>query len=507
MKYSILSNFHTVFSVIDLVKVLYTISMLALAVYGIYSFILLVFWFTRGRKSGQVEEGIDKSDWPMVTIQLPVYNEGNVVPRLLKSITALDYPKDLLQIQVLDDSTDNSTNEIKKMVEFYADAGFDIKLIHRNVRTGFKAGALSEGLKEAKGEYIAIFDADFLPSQDWLKRVLPALDDKTIGFVQTRWGHLNADYNLLTRIIAFILNGHFYIEQSARSSHGLFMGFNGTAGVWRKSCIDDAGGWQADTLTEDLDLSYRAQLHGWKSLFLPGVEVPAELPVTIQAFKQQQYRWAKGGIQTAKKLFPRLAGAKISRKLRWMGFVHLWGYLIFAFSLMAFLALIPLSIYSSRFLDLFLFTLITSFGPPLVYLSAASVEYPRLVDRLKALPGLMVVASGLSINNTFAVLEGLFSNKVGEFDRTPKFDIIGTQNRRILCGRLEKKVDLILIGEVAAFVYALLGIGLLISLKEWTAIPWVTVYALGFGYMIFGDSFVYLKLLLGRENRGIKRNA
>ena len=240
----------------------------------------------------------------MITIQLPVYNEGNVVPRLLKSITALDYPKNLLQIQVLDDSTDNSTTGTQKMVEFYADAGFDIKHIHRNVRTGFKAGALSEGLKEAKGEYIAIFDADFLPHQDWLKRVLPAFNDNSIGFVQTRWGHLNANYNLLTRVIAFILNGHFYVEQSARSGNGLFMGFNGTAGVWRKSCIDDAGGWQADTLTEDLDLSYRAQLRGWKPLFLSGVEVPAELPVTVQAFKQQQYRWAKAEFKPQRSFFP-----------------------------------------------------------------------------------------------------------------------------------------------------------------------------------------------------------
>ena len=240
-------------------------------------------------------------DWPKITIQLPIFNERYVIERLLKAVCRLEYPKDLLEIQVLDDSTDDTGIIAQSIIKKMTDQGLDIVYFHREDRTGFKAGALKEGLKIAKGELLGIFDADFIPEPSFLKEIIPYFKDPNIGMLQTRWGHINSDYSLLTRAQSMGIDGHFAVEQASRAWSGFFLNFNGTAGIWRKKAIEDAGGWQADTLTEDLDLSYRAQLSGWKLNFAPEIVCPAEVPVTINAFKSQQHRWAKGSIQTAKK--------------------------------------------------------------------------------------------------------------------------------------------------------------------------------------------------------------
>ena len=296
-------NFHYVYLSI------YLFALLALFTYGANCYFLMIYFRLNYGKALQEQQEIKNkffkhlptTGWPRLTIQLPIYNERYVVQRLIESVCRLDYPKHLLQIQVLDDSTDDTVSIAKFAVEKIKAKGLDIVYLHRNNRMGCKAGALKEGLRSAKGELIAIFDADFVPDAAFLKASVPYFIQSNIGMLQTRWGHLNSDYSLLTRAQSIGIDGHFSVEQASRAWGGLFMNFNGTAGIWRKAAIEDAGGWQADTLTEDLDLSYRAQLKGWQLIFVPGVVCPAEVPVTINAFKSQQHRWAKGSIQTAKK--------------------------------------------------------------------------------------------------------------------------------------------------------------------------------------------------------------
>ena len=263
------------------------------------------------------------ADWPVVTVQLPIFNEMYVVDRLIDAVCALDYPKEKLEIQVLDDSTDETSDIAELAVRRQAARGFDIKYLHRTDRTGYKAGALDAALKVARGGFIAIFDADFVPPSDFLVRTIPYFENSRLALVQARWGHLNHDYSLLTRIQAILLDGHFVLEHGGRNRSGCFFNFNGTAGVWRREAIGDAGGWQHDTLTEDLDLSYRAQLRGWQFLFLPDLVTPAEVPVEMNAFKSQQHRWAKGSIQTCRKLLPYILQADLPLKVKVEAFFHL----------------------------------------------------------------------------------------------------------------------------------------------------------------------------------------
>jgi len=281
-------------------------------------------------------------DWPKVTIQLPIFNERYVVKRLIKSICRFDYPKGLLEIQVLDDSTDDTFDIAEAVVEEMKEQGIDIVYIHREDRTGFKAGALKEGLKSAKGELIGVFDADFVPNPNFLKETIPYFTDPGVGMLQTRWGHINSNYSLLTRAQSMGIDGHFGVEQASRAWSGFFLNFNGTAGVWRKKTIEDAGGWTADTLTEDLDLSYRAQLKGWKLQFAPDVVCPAEVPVTINAFKSQQHRWAKGSIQTAKKNLGKLFKSDVSLLVKIQAVLHLTHYMVHPMMLLVVLTSIPM---------------------------------------------------------------------------------------------------------------------------------------------------------------------
>jgi cellulose synthase/poly-beta-1,6-N-acetylglucosamine synthase-like glycosyltransferase len=411
-----------------LILVLYFFVLSILAIYGWHRY-YLVYLYTKNR--GKVPPDLPapaRQDLPPVTIQLPIYNEMYVADRLIDAVCEMDYPRELLEIQVLDDSTDETTEIAELAVRRHAARGFDIKYLHRVDRTGYKAGALEAGLRVAKANYIAIFDADFIPPKDFLLKTLPHFTDPNVGMVQARWGHINADYSLLTRVQAILLDAHFVLEHGGRNRAGCFFNFNGTAGVWRREAIDSAGGWQHDTLTEDLDLSYRAQLRGWKFKFLPHVVSPAEVPVEMNSFKSQQHRWAKGSIQTCMKLLPTILRSKQPLMVKVEAFFHLtanFNYLLMcALSVLMFPAMwvrYNMGWTETLLIDLPLFMLATwSFFR--FYMKSQRELHPDWRSRLKYLPFLMSIGIGLSINNTKAVLEALF-RKQSEFARTPKYGI------------------------------------------------------------------------------------
>ena len=367
-------------------------------------------------------------EWPRVTVQLPIYNEMYVVDRLIDAVCALDYPLDKLEIQVLDDSTDETREIVELAVRRQQARGFDITYVHRTDRTGYKAGALDAGLKVVKGEYIAIFDADFVPGADFLRRTVPYFNDSQVAVVQARWGHLNQPYSMLTKVQAILLDGHFVLEHGGRNRSGCFFNFNGTAGLWRRVAIDDAGGWQHDTLTEDLDLSYRAQLRGWRFVFLPDVVTPAEVPVEMNSFKSQQHRWAKGSIQTCRKVLPHILVADLPLKVKMEAFFHLTAN--FNYPLMILLSILMFPAMVVRYemgwsemllidIPLFAAATLSVFN---FYLISQREAYPDWKTRARYLPVVMAIGIGLAINNTRAVFEALFGQP-GEFTRTPKYGI------------------------------------------------------------------------------------
>jgi cellulose synthase/poly-beta-1,6-N-acetylglucosamine synthase-like glycosyltransferase len=374
---------------------------------------------------------------PPVTIQLPIYNEMYVADRLIDAVCKLEYPRELLEIQVLDDSTDETRGIAEQAVRRNAAQGIDITYLHRTDRTGYKAGALEAGLKQAKGEYIAIFDADFIPTTDFLRRTVPFFTDPGVALVQARWGHINQDYSLLTKIQAILLDGHFVLEHGGRNRAGLFFNFNGTAGIWRRTAIEDAGGWQHDTLTEDLDLSYRAQLRGWRFVFLQDLVAPAEVPVEMNAFKSQQHRWAKGSIQTCRKLMPRILHSKLPLAVKAEAFFHLsanFNYLLMCVLsvLMAPSMVIRYNMgwYEMLLIDVPLFFAATASVANFYMVCQRELHKDDWTTRLKYLPFLMSIGIGLTVNNTRAVLEALF-NKQSEFARTPKYRIEGSEDEWI----------------------------------------------------------------------------
>lgn len=367
---------------------------------------------------------------PRVTVQLPIYNEVYVVERLIRSVATLDYPRELLEIQVLDDSNDETVEIAAREVARLQAEGVQIHHIRRPNRVGYKAGALEYGMKLAKGEFLLIFDADFVPRPSLLREVIPYLVDRRVGMVQVRWDHLNAECSLLARVQSISLDGHFVIEHDARSKNGLFFNFNGTAGIWRKSCIEDAGGWEHDTLTEDLDLSYRAQLKGWKFIFLRDITCPAELPVDMKAFKGQQYRWVKGSVQVAKKILPRIWSSPLPIVKKLEASVHLSHNLTYLLVLILSLCVYPAVLfrYTSSYataafieLPLFLFATVSVF---FFYGASQAGAHRSWKKQAKYFPALMSVAIGLSINNSRAILEGLFGND-STFVRTPKLSVTG----------------------------------------------------------------------------------
>ncbi|HTM26339.1 MAG TPA: cellulose synthase family protein [Vicinamibacterales bacterium] len=409
-----------------LVLVLYFFVLSVLAIYGAHR-TYLVYLYTKNRGKAPAQPA-PLATLPRVTIQLPIYNEMYVADRLVDTVCEMDYPRDLLEIQVLDDSTDETREIADLAVRRHAARGFDIHYLHRVDRTGYKAGALEAGLKVAKSDYIAIFDADFIPPKDFLRRTLPHFGDPRVGMVQARWGHINQDYSLLTKIQSILLDAHFVLEHGGRNRAGCFFNFNGTAGVWRRQAIESAGGWQHDTLTEDLDLSYRAQLVGWKFVFLPDLVSPAEVPVEMNSFKSQQHRWAKGSIQTCMKLLPRILRSNQPLGVKAEAFFHLTAN--FNYLLMSLLSILMFPAMYVRYnmgwtemlvIDLPVFAAATlSFCN--FYLLAQRELYPDWRARLKYLPFLMSIGIGLCVNNTRAVLEAMF-RKESEFARTPKYGI------------------------------------------------------------------------------------
>ncbi len=408
----------------------YFIILAILSFYGFHRY-LMVFLFHRHRKHAATV----KQRWeelPRVTVQLPVYNEMYVVERVIDAVCAFDYPRDRLDIQVLDDSTDETQTIALNSVERWRCLGVDIHYIHRDDRAGFKAGALENGLKTAKGEFVAIFDADFVPEPDFLQKSIHHFTDPKVGMVQGRWEHINREYSFLTRTQAIFLDGHFMMESFTRFLSGRFFNFNGTAGVLRRTAIEDAGGWQHDTLTEDLDLSYRAQLKGWKFLFLPDLWVPAELPVEMNSFKSQQCRWAKGAMQTCKKSLPRLLRSDVRLEEKMEAWYHLTGNISYPLMVLLSLVLFPAMIirfnqgwFELITVDLPLFILsfssVTTF-----YITSQRALHKDWLRRIAYLPGLMAVGIGMTISGTKAVLEGAFGVQT-PFVRTPKFSVEGNK--------------------------------------------------------------------------------
>jgi cellulose synthase/poly-beta-1,6-N-acetylglucosamine synthase-like glycosyltransferase len=404
----------------------YFFVLIILAVYGWHRYYLVYLYMKHRDKEPKAGPALDPL--PVVTIQLPLYNEMYVADRLIDAVCAMDYPRDRLEIQVLDDSTDETRAIAGLAVDRWAARGVDIKYIHRRDRTGYKAGALEQGLKVARGEFVGIFDADFIPTADFLTRLMPHFADAQVGMVQARWGHINADYSLLTKIQAILLDGHFVLEHGGRNRGGRFFNFNGTAGVWRRIAIEDAGGWQHDTLTEDLDLSYRAQLRGWRFVFVSDLIAPAEVPVEMNAFKSQQHRWAKGSIQTCRKLLPRILRSNLPLGVKVEAFFHLTAN--FNYILMCILSVLmfPSMVirYNMGWYEMLLIDIPLFFAATFSFCNFYTVCQREIRKdwraRIKYVPFLMSVGIGLSVNNTRAVFEALF-NKQSEFARTPKYRI------------------------------------------------------------------------------------
>ena len=475
----------------------YSLALVLIFLYSLSQLNLLVNYL--GQRRGQKETPkfnlMDPREIPTVTVQLPIYNEKYVVGRLLENIARLEYPRNMLEIQVLDDSTDDSVEETAARIRELQQTGLDIQHIRRENREGFKAGALKEGLKIARGEFIAIFDADFLPDPDWLKKTVPYFKDPEIGVVQTRWGHINRDYSTLTRIQAFALDAHFTLEQVGRNAKGHFINFNGTAGIWRKACILDAGNWEGDTLTEDLDLSYRAQLKNWKFKYLEDVETPAELPVVISAARSQQFRWNKGGAENFRKTVLSVIRAKnIPLKTKFHGVMHLLNSSMFLCVFLVAILSIPMLYIKNTYGHLGWVFEVTSFFIIstiilficywFTYKGIQGSSLDSFVDYIKLFFTFFSVALGFSLHNTVAVLEG-HMGKRSEFVRTPKFNIRELKDswkgNKYLVTRLSPNTIL----EFALMLYFLFGMYSAIPLNDFGLFPFHFMLFLGFGFVFF----------------------
>ena len=464
---------------------LYLLCMIAMSLYGLNAIVTAILFIRTKRSLKQEQPVPEPEEWPQVTVQLPVFNEKYMLERLLGAVTKLDYPLDRLQIQVLDDLTDDTALLSARLVEEYRGRGFNIECIFRTERGGYKAGALKKGLETASGELIAIFDADFVPSPDWLKKTVPQFQDPKLGCLQTRWGHTNREYNLLTRAQALAMDGHFVVEQTARSRNHLLMNFNGSAGMWRRSCIEDAGGWQTDTLTEDFDLSFRAQLRGWTMGFLPDVIVPAELPASVEAFKKQQSRWAKGSIQVARKVIKRLfSQPDIPPYKRIAGLLQLTAYMVYPLMIVMLFLTLPVGLLAPRFFTIFPISILATFGPPMLYASGWSAGNSVIAwHGLRFYLSLTVIGFGISLNSAIAIIEALIG-KGGTFIRTPKLNLTNNPNST---GQIDRSylqpISPIVWGEIGLSLYALLTIALLQPRLGWFVVPWMGVYWLGYFYI------------------------
>ena len=482
-------------SFVSLILGLYFVVLVCLSLFGLHR-CYLVYLYIKHRRSvaGDIGEDValfEKSTRrqkvPFVTVQLPVYNEKYVVDRLVNAVANLNYPRDCFEVQVLDDSTDETQEIAQNAVDRASLRGLDIHYLHRNNREGFKAGALAEGLMKARGELIAIFDADFVPPSDFLSRVLVPFHDPRVGMVQGRWGHLNRDYSLLTRVQAMFLDAHFILEHGARNRGGLFFNFNGTAGVWRREAIDSSGGWQYDTLTEDLDLSYRAQLAGWRFVFLQDLVAPAEVPVEMTGFKIQQHRWARGSIQTGFKLLPKLLRARIPSRVKLEAFFHLTANLNHPLMLILSLIMVPalvvrnmISAPSVLLIDLPIFCAATL---SIVNFYAVSQQVVRddWVAQMRYIPAAMAIGIGLSVNNTLAVV-GTWMGRKTTFRRTPKYGVIGQGDEWLTKGYRQVAVAQPIV-EVCLGLYFTGGIVYAVSYGLLMTLPFLMLFQAGFLYI------------------------
>ena len=477
----------------------YLTVLIGFSAYGVHRWWIIYLFLKNRKRLPQPAAQFDHL--PVVTVQLPIYNERYVAERLLRAVAALDYPRERLEVQVLDDSTDDTRELIANEVAVLAGTGLDIRHLHRTDRTGFKAGALEEGMKQARGEYIFILDADFLPKPDILQKTVHFFTDPQVGMIQTRWGHLNRTYSLLTRVQAMFLDGHLLLEQTARSRSGRFFNFNGTAGIWRRTCIEEAGGWQHDTLTEDLDLSYRAQLAGWKFVFLSDVVTPAELPVDMNGFKSQQHRWTKGSIQTCKKILPLILRSDLPWKIKLEATLHLtsnFSYLLLA----ALCVLLQQSGQGGHgwvrfvFFDAPVF-LAASVSVAVFYICAQRELYPRTwMKEILLLPPLIALGIGLSLNNARAVLEAIF-NQTSAFVRTPKYGIEARTGEPAATWRqsrylpIKSFLPLVELGFAIYFTYFVYASAVS---GHYSTLPYLVLFQLGFCYVAFSSLTQWIPL-------------
>jgi len=470
------------------ILIIYFSILTVLAIYGMYRVKQVIEFWRYSKFPPQPKGSFNEAELPLITVQLPLFNEMYVVERLVKAITEIDYPRDRLEIQVLDDSTDETVSIARATVENYARAGFDIHYLHRDDRTGFKAGALEYGLKTAKGELIAIFDADFVPKPDFLRKLVHYFTDQTVGCAQMRWAHINGSYNLLTRLQTIMLDGHFVVEQTTRNRSGNFFNFNGTAGIWRREAILLSGGWQHDTLTEDTDLSFRAQLMGWRFVYLLDEEAPAEIPVEINAFKAQQRRWAKGVLQVWFKLYRRIWYAPLPLRVKLEMFFRLTGNICYPLMIVASFMQFPLLVvrYNQGLHQLMMLDV------PLLFFSTISVVlfYGSAIwyldkkrgRRLWHLPLVMGLGIGLAFSNARAVIEALAGVK-SDFVRTPKYRVEQTDDESWKRKKYKRKHGWLPLLELSFAFYFVLAIGYAVRMHMWGPIAFLLLFLFGYGYM------------------------
>ena len=477
--------------------VTYFVLLVFLSVYGAHRYYMAYLFYKFKKAVPMPKSHFDAL--PKVTVQLPMYNEMFVAERLIEAAARIDYPRELLEIQVLDDSTDETREIASKIVARIRETGVNIHYIHRDNREGYKAGALQEGLAIAHGEYVAVFDADFVPDVDFLRHTIQHFTDQNVGMVQVRWEHLNREFSLLTRAQSVLLDGHFVIEHTARNRSGRFFNFNGTAGIWRRSCIEDAGGWQHDTLTEDLDLSYRAQIAGWRFVYLNDVVAPAEIPVEMNSFKSQQHRWAKGSIQTAKKLLPRIFRSNLPLKVKLEAFFHLsnnFAYLLMvALSVMMPWSLIVRLRYQVDGLYLLdiPFFLLATLSMAFFFVSSQREAGRSWWERIVYLPVVLSLGIGLCLNNAKAVLEALIGYETG-FTRTPKYNVVGRSTSAAQAEwkakrAYHRKRDLVPYFEMGFGLWFTFSLVIATMMGAWLALPFLFLFQFGFLYTGFLSLF------------------
>jgi cellulose synthase/poly-beta-1,6-N-acetylglucosamine synthase-like glycosyltransferase len=458
-----------------------------LAIYGVYRVKQVIDFWRYSKFPPKPKGEFAAADLPLITVQLPLFNEMYVVERLVKAVTEIDYPRERMEIQVLDDSTDETVNIASATVARYAAQGFDIHYIHREDRTGFKAGALENGMKTAKGNLIAIFDADFVPKPDFLRKLVHFFTEPTVGCAQMRWAHINGSYNLLTRLQTIMLDGHFVVEQTTRNRSGNFFNFNGTAGIWRREAIEMSGGWQHDTLTEDTDLSFRAQLMGWRFVYLLDEEAPAEIPVEINAFKAQQRRWAKGVLQVWFKLYRRIWHAPLPLRVKLEMFFRLTGNISYPLMIVASFMQFPLLLvrYNQGLYQLMILDV------PLMFFSTVSVVLfygsavwylDRTKKRFLHLPLVMGLGIGLAFSNARAVLEALMGKK-SDFVRTPKYSVEEGDDESWKRKKYKRKHGWLPLLELSFAVYFVLAIAYAVKMHMWGPIMFLLLFCFGYGYM------------------------